>query len=320
MRTASNKARARAPRVRAATHFADTDFPLKVMRMPSHGTTRLHGHEFHELVIILRGQGRHRLDDEEYRIEAGDVFLIRGRMAHGYTSARNMDLINLLFAPRRLRLPLGELQEVPGYHVLFHLEPRFRQAHRFESKLHLDFEQLAQAEQLLTRMREELTRRTPGYRFMARTLLMQLIGFLSRSYAPGKSGRVQAMHRLGEALGFLHRHYDEKISLARIARVAHMSQSTLVRAFRSATGASPIDYLIRLRVERAAELLRSHEFSVTEAALRTGFSDSNYFARQFRRILGVTPRQHRRQSAIATDQRVLYTRATTEDQTRHDNT
>ena len=73
-----------------------------------------------------------------------------------------------------------------------------------------------------------------------------------------------------------------------------MSKRTFLRVFRAATGATPIAYLIGVRIRRAAELLRQGGVTVTEAAMRVGFEDSNYFSRQFRKVMGVTPRSYAR--------------------------
>jgi len=91
-------------------------------------------------------------------------------------------------------------------------------------------------------------------------------------------------------------HCQESIPLARLAHIAGMSQSTLLRAFRRVMKRSPIDHLIRLRVQHACAKLTDGESSITEIALATGFSDSNYFSRQFRRITGMSPRQYQQQN------------------------
>ena len=72
-----------------------------------------------------------------------------------------------------------------------------------------------------------------------------------------------------------------------------MSASSLLRNFKDATGFSPIDYLLRIRIARAVELLRSDEMTITSAAFNVGFSDSNYFARQFKRIMKTSPSDYR---------------------------
>jgi transcriptional regulator GlxA family with amidase domain len=79
-----------------------------------------------------------------------------------------------------------------------------------------------------------------------------------------------------------------------------MSKRHFIRSFQAAMGISPIAYLVQLRVTRGAALLLRAELSVTEIAFKVGFGDSNYFARQFHKLLGVTPSQYRQQQARLT--------------------
>jgi AraC family L-rhamnose operon transcriptional activator RhaR/AraC family L-rhamnose operon regulatory protein RhaS len=72
-----------------------------------------------------------------------------------------------------------------------------------------------------------------------------------------------------------------------------MSKRSLARAFHEATGVPPIAYLIQLRINRAAAMLRSSTTSVTEIAFHVGFGDSNYFTRQFKKQTGLSPRRYR---------------------------
>jgi transcriptional regulator GlxA family with amidase domain len=81
-----------------------------------------------------------------------------------------------------------------------------------------------------------------------------------------------------------------------------MSARGFIRAFRAAMGSPPIAYLIQLRVNRAADMLRRSAQSITDIAFTVGFSDSNYFTRQFRKIVGVSPRVYRQQHALAREQ------------------
>jgi AraC-like DNA-binding protein len=75
-----------------------------------------------------------------------------------------------------------------------------------------------------------------------------------------------------------------------------MSRSSFQRAFRRVLSTSPVDYWIRLRVERARALLAGGTVRIKEAAAAAGFEDSNYFARQFRHIHGVSPRDYARRA------------------------
>jgi quercetin dioxygenase-like cupin family protein len=123
--------------------FPDPETHLRVIRIPQHGTERRqHSHAFHELVVILDGQGRHAVGPETYDIAAGDVFVILGDTTHGYPRADHLSLTNILFDPHQLGIPVADLGNLPGYHALFTLEPRFRRKRKFKNRLTLTVEQL----------------------------------------------------------------------------------------------------------------------------------------------------------------------------------
>jgi AraC-like DNA-binding protein len=98
---------------------------------------------------------------------------------------------------------------------------------------------------------------------------------------------------MGEVLSYIEQHHTEPITVQQLMRLAHMSESSLMRTFRRVLNRSPIEHVIRVRVLKAAEWLRRGNVRVTEAAFGCGFSDSNYFSRQFRQIMGVRPREYR---------------------------
>lgn len=279
--------------IRSSAVFPDRDFPLRVMRIASHRETGLHSHEFNELVILFGGRGRHRTDRGDYAIEAGDVFVIRGDMAHGYADTEGMDLANVLFSPRRLKLNLADVGGIPGYHALFRIEPRLREREGVRPRLRLTSGERAEAARVVAEIEGELDRRQPGYRLMACSRLLYLIGFLSRCYTETRMPGGGAPLELGRTLSFMDQHYPEPIAVGQLARLAGMSQTSFMRRFRRLMGRSPIDYLIRLRIARACDLLQRDDLRVTDAAFQCGFNDSNYFSRQFRKVTGRSPSQYR---------------------------
>ena len=280
-------------RLKAAAVFSDNSFPLACLRIDDHKACAIHSHEFHEIVVILTGRGRHVTDREEYPIEAGDVFLLRDNMAHGYADTDRMTLVNILFDPKRLAMPMDYLRDLPGYHALFQVEPRLRAYNRFRNRLHLPEEELAEAAGIIARLQQELERKTPGYRFQACAHLMNLVAFVSRCYSLSDRHMDRPLLRMGEVLSFIEQHYFDPITVQQLTRIAHMSESSLMRTFRRVLNRSPIEHVIRARVLKAAERLGRGDVRVTEAAFECGFSDSNYFSRQFRQVMGVSPREYR---------------------------
>lgn len=135
--------------------------------------------------------------------------------------------------------------------------------------------------------------RRPGYRFFVITLLRELIGFLCRAYSAPRVATSHQLLRISDALAYIHQHYDQPISLAALQRCTHMHHATLRRAFVRAVGTTPLQYIIQHRLRRAAHLLRTTDRSVTDIGIEVGFCDGYYFARMFRKVMGVTPRHYR---------------------------
>jgi AraC-like DNA-binding protein len=180
---------------------------------------------------------------------------------------------------------------------LFAIEPQLRNQGKFKSHLRLSADKLGYVSELIAEMEEELQSKNPGYRFMAAGHLMRLIGYLSRCYSEVELGRTKQVAGISRLLSFLNASYSRRLTVTEMTEVAHMSQSSLMRTFGEITGRSPVDYLIRVRISRAASLLRTTALRVTEIAAEVGFDDSNYFARQFRKIQGTSPREYRKQQS-----------------------
>jgi transcriptional regulator GlxA family with amidase domain len=85
----------------------------------------------------------------------------------------------------------------------------------------------------------------------------------------------------------------EPISRRLLARRVHLSESRFSDVFRQATGRSALDYLRRLRVRRAQELLLGSDASIAEVGEQCGFPNQFHFSRQFKNICGQSPRRYR---------------------------
>ena len=278
--------------------FQPDGFPIAVERRDPQEPFGLHAHEFSEIVITTSGRGVHVTGQETYPLNAGDAFVIGGSRQHDYHSMERLCLVNILFQPEILNLRNYDLRTLPGYHALFTLEPAWRQRNQFQGRLRLTPPELNVVMGFVDQLEKELRTRNGGFKFMATASFMQIVGFLSRCYTKAKNPDSRALLRIGEAISHLETHFQGPIDLDELARIAHMSTRNFMRSFQAAMGNSPIAYLIQIRVNKAASLLRHSENSVTEIAFQVGFSDSNYFTRQFSRLLGVTPTEYRRQHSL----------------------
>jgi PAS domain S-box-containing protein len=88
--------------------------------------------------------------------------------------------------------------------------------------------------------------------------------------------------------------YEEKMDFRHLARLASLSISQLDRRFKRLFQLTPQQFLLRVRLNAACQLLTSTEEGISQIALRTGFYDQSYFTKHFRRQMGATPTAYRR--------------------------
>ncbi|HXN22518.1 MAG TPA: AraC family transcriptional regulator [Candidatus Dormibacteraeota bacterium] len=100
--------------------------------------------------------------------------------------------------------------------------------------------------------------------------------------------------RLKRVLEYIDANLGKNITLSELAGLVNMSLYYFAVLFRQSTGQSPHRYVLNQRVERAKELLRDPKLSVLDISIDVGFEHQNNFARAFRRVIGVSPTQFRR--------------------------
>lgn len=99
---------------------------------------------------------------------------------------------------------------------------------------------------------------------------------------------------LNEVVKYIHENYQEDIELRDIADRFNINMYYFCHIFKDFTGATFKEYLNKLRVDKAYELLVNTDAAISEIAFMCGFNDSNYFSRKFRQIIGKSPRQIRK--------------------------
>jgi AraC family transcriptional regulator len=145
----------------------------------------------------------------------------------------------------------------------------------------------------------ELESEAPGGRLYVESLSNLLAVHLLRHYTGGAAAAGQRFRgglsggRLRRVLAFVAENYESDLSLAELAQVGGMSTFHFAREFKRATGTTPHQYLIKLRVERAKTLLTESALPLVEVGSRAGFSHQSHFTRLFRRLTGTTPHSYR---------------------------
>ena len=93
------------------------------------------------------------------------------------------------------------------------------------------------------------------------------------------------------------RHYAEPLDLDELAAVAGLSKYHFLRLFKATYAVTPADYVSRRRIERAQDLLRATNLTVTEVCHAVGFTSLGSFSSRFRAVVGATPSDFQRRYA-----------------------
>ena len=100
---------------------------------------------------------------------------------------------------------------------------------------------------------------------------------------------MKSQIRLQKMLSYLYAHYAEPVTLAQIAEAAHISRSEAGRCFQTYMGCSPVDVLIRYRLQMARRLLGEGTLTLQQISEACGFHSANYFSRKFKKVYGHPP-------------------------------
>jgi two-component system response regulator YesN len=95
------------------------------------------------------------------------------------------------------------------------------------------------------------------------------------------------------AMAYIEENYSRDISLDEVSREVNISPYYFSKLFKEESNENFIEYLTRIRIEKAKEMLENPEFSIKEVSLRSGYADPNYFSRIFKKQTDMTPREYK---------------------------
>ncbi len=273
--------------------FEIEDFPFTISRDIIRNEFPIHTHGYTEMVVILGGVASQIINRQIFKISEGDVFVIRGKVSHGFINVYNLDICNIMFDADKLLLPLFDLNKIEGFHSLFTIQPFLKNNHPFKNHMRLDFDRLTIVRTYIEKISDEYKNRKPGFCNSIILLLNELIIFLSREYHKTTTDGSSVLNRLSSIIAFMEKNYTQHVKLEELAGKSHLSSRQFSRIFKDTFQQSPMDYLARLRIKHACKLLIESDMSISDIAYRSGFSDPNYFCRTFKKRVNISPLNYR---------------------------
>jgi AraC-like DNA-binding protein len=123
----------------------------------------------------------------------------------------------------------------------------------------------------------------------------EVIGIMgtTQSYLYGKKF-IRPYMQIEPAVEFIQNHFREKITIEEVAKTVNLSARQLDRKFQETLKMSPRDFIMKLRLKTACQILTKSSTAIMELALDLGFYDQSSFTLHFRRHMGLTPLQYRK--------------------------
>ena len=144
-------------------------------------------------------------------------------------------------------------------------------------------------------MYETWTMKAPGYYFKTMSAFYKILSLLERQKY--KTSASDSYARIKHSAEYIHSHYtDPDIQISALAALSGVSDTYFRRLFLEVFGERPLDYLNKLRIGYACELLVSGYYTVSEVAGRSGFPDPKYFSTVFKRVMGESPTEFKSRS------------------------
>ncbi|AIS58603.1 AraC family transcriptional regulator [Listeria ivanovii] len=248
-----------------------------------------HHHDFLEISIICEGTSVYDIEGERVELSAGDVLVFNPGVNHYDITEPGMTNVQLHIGFRNFTLE--------GYtRNTFPFKKAFLRKSKTESAI------LNIAKQII----DEKDAEKPGYDLMLKANVMQLIIHILREATPEQlenngmklsTDEQQKQMLVNEIIHYMEKHHSEDVSLSSLSQTMYISPAYISKVFKEETGESPINYLIKIRLTRAEELLKNKDITVKQAANMVGYNDAYYFSKLFKKYYGFPPSENWRKSS-----------------------
>lgn len=247
-------------------------------------------------MLILGGQARHHVFGRERLLKAGDIVILRPGVKHSFHQADDLLECKIGIGEDVVETFPPKLFKHPGFRATFDSQHSNK---RYEPYLHLKRQDFFHVLNLTKEINLCLQLKKTHWEKESQDLLHNLLGFLfQKKQAPrAKFGypHLPASTLARKAAEMLEHGFQDEVAITAMSQLLKVSRRHLTRVFTKTYGSSPVTYLLEIRIKKAMKMLLENEFQVGEIALMAGFEDSNYFSRQFRKMVGRSPTVWREQ-------------------------
>lgn len=257
-------------------------------RIYGQGISTLHFHNLMEIGVCREGEGTMVLDEREIPYHPGMITIIPHNYPHTTNSKEGTPSYweYLFFEPEHV------LQDVyPGNQAL-----RMQMLQRVNRNAFIfnveEVPDLWDTTNTILHLQKE---KKEFYKECTRALLVSMTHMIARYNPKQAAGELKELDASGEqilpALYYIERQYMYPIRIEELAKICNMSETNFRRVFGATTNMKPVDYINMIRVQNACKMMRNSYDSMKDIAVKAGFGTVSTFNRDFKKILGTSPYQ-----------------------------
>lgn len=236
----------------------------------------MHSHDFYEINIVINGTGCHYIGKMAIPLTSGEFFVIPPNVQHGYYCEKDLDVCHIILHHRFFEKYGDDLSKIPGYSTLFEIEPYLRQVYDDNLFIKLDEEKLECVRNEIADMMSVKGEEFAIYRNILMLRFLSDMCYYSKCHKIHKAETIPVNSHILRVLEYIQNHFAEQLTVEKLMQIANMSRPTLHRHFKAITKMTPLEYIIKCRVNAAEALLSQGQLSRTEVAQRCGFFDTSH--------------------------------------------
>lgn len=255
-----------------------------------------HWHNELEFFVLLEGKVRVTTEKECYDLRPEEGCFINTNQIHSFTAlvSSSCKYRSFVVSSEVISGSFGNLFDLKYIQPLLNAPISFLKFSNENEKDKFYFEQFSLAF-------SACLSQDYGYEFEIRQALTNICLFILKQNKPllkQVSSNIRET-RLKELLEWIDKNYLTPITSDMISKKANICTRECQRMFRQYLHCTPVEYIQKKRIYKAAQLLLTTNQSVTEIAVSCGFSSPNYFTKQFKLIVGITPLRYRHTATYA---------------------